>query len=428
MRYYAKAAVDALDALLADVAKSGAAEDVSVEDTAGKLDATDVETALAEIVGMIENVDSDNAVTISHTTGTLVYDFYQGGNDANHKIGTITIPEDMVATAGELVHPTPEHPITIDGQQVTSGTYIKMTIANADPFYIDVHDLIEYNDVDDTAEIALDNTNHVITATIVEINGSKLAAGSVAEAKLDSSVQTKLGLASSAVQSVSEGATNGTVSVDGTDVAVHGLGSAAYTASTAYDAAGTGASEAAAVLGESTDAATANTVYGAKAAASAADSKAQSALDLIGEIPQASSATTVIDYVDEKTGAGIDALDGSATIATAVNGVVTLKAGVVEEDGVIDNSTGSDITLAKVATTGAAVDVSITDSGSLFNGTEVETALAEAMTAANGAQSDVDALETYVGTIPGTATATDVVGYAEELAAAATLEWGTFGS
>ena len=283
-------------------------------------------------------------------------------------------------------------------------------------------------EVDDTAEIALDNTNHVITATIVEINGSKLAAGSVAEAKLDSSVQTKLGLASSAVQSVSEGATNGTVSVDGTDVAVHGLGSAAYTASTDYDAAGTGASEAAAVLGESTDAATANTVYGAKAAASAADSKAQSALDLIGEIPQASSATTVIDYVDEKTGAGIDALDGSATIATAVNGVVTLKAGVVEEDGVIDNSTGSDITLAKVATTGAAVDVSITDSGSLFNGTEVETALAEAMTAANGAQSDVDALETYVGTIPGTATATDVVGYAEELAAAATLEWGTFGS
>ena len=38
---------------------------------------------------------------------------------------------------------------------------------------------------------------------------------------------------------VAEGATNGTVAVNGSDVAVHGLGSAAYTATTAYDAAGT---------------------------------------------------------------------------------------------------------------------------------------------------------------------------------------------
>ena len=37
---------------------------------------------------------------------------------------------------------------------------------------------------------------------------------------------------------VAEGATNGTVAVNGSDVAVHGLGSAAYTASTAYEAAG----------------------------------------------------------------------------------------------------------------------------------------------------------------------------------------------
>ena len=45
--------------------------------------------------------------------------------------------------------------------------------------------------------------------------------------------------AGTAVQSVVEGSANGTVSVDGTDVAVHGLGSAAYTDASAYDAAGT---------------------------------------------------------------------------------------------------------------------------------------------------------------------------------------------
>lgn len=40
------------------------------------------------------------------------------------------------------------------------------------------------------------------------------------------------------VKSVTTGSTNGTISVDGTDVAVYGLGSAAYTASTAYDVSG----------------------------------------------------------------------------------------------------------------------------------------------------------------------------------------------
>ena len=40
---------------------------------------------------------------------------------------------------------------------------------------------------------------------------------------------------------VAEGSTNGTIAVNDTDVAVHGLGSAAYTSSDAYDAAGSAA-------------------------------------------------------------------------------------------------------------------------------------------------------------------------------------------
>lgn len=53
-------------------------------------------------------------------------------------------------------------------------------------------------------------------------------------------------------------------------------------------------------------------------------------------------------------------LDGSATIATESNGVVTIKAGVTEADGIISNNSDSDITLAKVATTGLAEDVNFT--------------------------------------------------------------------
>lgn len=97
--------------------------------------------------------------------------------------------------------------------------------------------------------------------------------GGIPKSDLASAVQTSLGKADSSVQSVAlaSGTNNGTLklTVNGTatdNIAVKGLGSAAYKADTAFDAAGSAAS----VLGESGDAATKNTVYGAKAAAKAA--------------------------------------------------------------------------------------------------------------------------------------------------------------
>lgn len=77
-------------------------------------------------------------------------------------------------------------------------------------------------------------------------------------------------------------------------------------------------------------------------------------------------------------------LDGSATIASVSEGVVTLKAGISEVDGIVSNNSGSDITLAKVATTGTAADVAIVDSGSLITATNVEDALQELATASSG--------------------------------------------
>lgn len=97
----------------------------------------------------------------------------------------------------------------------------------------------------------------------------------------------------------------------------------------------------------------------------------------IGEIPSGATATTVIGYIAEAITNAIANLDGSATIATESNGVVTIKGGITEADGVIDNDSSSDITLAKVATTGAAEDVSIADAGSKFEATTVEGALLE---------------------------------------------------
>lgn len=55
--------------------------------------------------------------------------------------------------------------------------------------------------------------------------------------------------------------------------------------------------------------------------------------------------------------AEIAKLDGSAVIASNVDGVVTIKTGVSEVDGKIANDAGSDIVLKKVATTGKAADI-----------------------------------------------------------------------
>ena len=94
------------------------------------------------------------------------------------------------------------------------------------------------------------------------------------------------------------------------------------------------------------------------------------AQDRTGEINAASidTATGIVSFkhdgveiftvsLADYLAAEVAKLDGSAVIASNVDGVVTIKAGVSEEVGKISNAAGSDIVLKKVATTGKAVDV-----------------------------------------------------------------------
>lgn len=74
----------------------------------------------------------------------------------------------------------------------------------------------------------------------------------------------------------------------------------------------------------------------------------------------------------------ITALTGSATIASNSDGVVTLKAGITETNGVVSNNSGSDITLAKVATTADAEDITV-DSAN-YGGSTATTNLQTALT------------------------------------------------
>lgn len=153
---------------------------------------------------------------------------YQLTKDGTGIGAVIDIPRDMVVSSGAVV----TNPV---GQ--VAGTYIELTLANAanDKLYINVGDLIEYvtsgSSAGDMVVINVD-ANHQVTATITD--------GTITKAKLASAVQTSLNLADTALQKadIVTGSANGTINVDGDDVAVKGLGSAAYVATTTFDAAG----------------------------------------------------------------------------------------------------------------------------------------------------------------------------------------------
>ena len=78
------------------------------------------------------------------------------------------------------------------------------------------------------------------TGSGLSVTSDGVAVSGVAKTQLATGVQTSLGLADSALQKadIITGTENGTISVDGTDVAVKGLGSAAYKADTDFDTAG----------------------------------------------------------------------------------------------------------------------------------------------------------------------------------------------
>lgn len=155
--------------------------------------------------------DSGNYAAVYHLT--------KNGTEVG---AAINIPKDMVVKSGSVV----TNPA---GQ--AKGTYIELVLANAtnDKIYIPVNQLIEYvtsGSAESDPIVVAVSADHKVTATITD--------GSITKAKLAAAVQTSLGKADSAVQKVATGTTNGTISVDGKEVSVAGLGSAAYTPSTDY--------------------------------------------------------------------------------------------------------------------------------------------------------------------------------------------------
>ena len=234
---------------------------------------TTIVAAINELDSAVGTLETGSSITVEESTPAGVlkrYTIKQGGTAVTG--GTIDIPKDLVVSSGAVVQVTREvenegeaneevvykigDDVTTDayitGENGGAGTYLKLVIANqTDPVFIKANDLVDvYTAAANATQVQLAISSNEISASIVAgsvtstelasnaVTTAKITDENVTKAKLASAVQTSLGKADSAVQSVAEGSTNGTVAVDGTDVAVHGLGTAAYTASSAYDAAG----------------------------------------------------------------------------------------------------------------------------------------------------------------------------------------------
>ena len=88
------------------------------------------------------------------------------------------------------------------------------------------------------------------------------------------------------------------------------------------------------------------------------------------------------DEIDE----AIEALDtqNDVAIANKSGDVVTIKAGISETDGIIAQGSGSDITLAAVASTGEAEDVAYDNTTSGLSATDAQAAIDELAAASSG--------------------------------------------
>lgn len=171
-------------------------------------------------------------------------------------------------------------------------------------------------------------------------------------------------LADSAVQSVVTGSTAGTIAVDGTDVAVNGLKSAAFVETTAFDAAGSAANAQAAAIEEARK--LANAAQAAATTKVVEGTDAGNNIEIVSATDEAGAVTYTVNLTDVASAAALakeaedraDAIDAiNEKIGTVTEGkdVVTMisdaeAAAKAYADGLVKNEDGT----AKFDAAGAA--------------------------------------------------------------------------
>lgn len=172
---------------------------------------TNVATAMDDLKDYVTESSSSRVVSIVESDDTTdyakVYTIKQGQN----VVGSINIPKDLVLKTGH---------VTEDGYIV-----LVLNDKNSTEISIDAHNLIEYvtsgSNTGDMIVVSID-ADHKVTASITD--------GTVTKTKLAPAVQASLGLADTALQKadITSGTANGTIAVEGSDVAVTGLHAIAF--------------------------------------------------------------------------------------------------------------------------------------------------------------------------------------------------------
>lgn len=350
---------------------------------------------------------------------------YHLTKDGKNEGVAINIPKDLVVASGSVVEL--EDGALPDGV-TEAGTYIKLILANSDkPIYINVGSLIEYvtggSGENDAIQINVSSDTHKVTASV--------KAGSLTKTMLDSDVQGSLDKANSAVQEVKVGGANGTISVDGEDVAVKGLQDAAYAtvASLNETAKGYADDVKTELLGKSTDTAESNTIAGAKKyaddVAAAAGTAAGTALTTeIGKLKNEDAAVDNQFVTAVKEANGIVTVERKALTAndipelaqSKISGLSTALSGKQDnltfdgtyEAGVNNVATVSTVNNAKTALVGdTSADATTTDGNTIADvrryvdaktkGIASDTALEALTTRVTTAEGEIDALQEAIG-------------------------------
>lgn len=288
-------------------------------------------TATAPTVSVQLSKDGGNALTleadglkvlvpeVTHPEYSIVADSNPGAFSAVYHLtkdganvgSAINIPKDMVVKSGSVQN---FESGALPTGVTTPGTYIVLTLANAtsDKLYIKVDDLIEYvtggSGENDAIQINVTSDTHKVSASVKD--------GSLTLAMLSSAVQASLNKADSAVQSVAEGTANGTIFVDGANVAVHGLQDGAYATVDSLNNTAQGYATAVKteLIGTDSDEASASTFVGAKKYADSVSATAKSEA-----IDSAQAKIEALDVTDEavakKFVSAVSETDGKITVS-----------------------------------------------------------------------------------------------------------------
>ena len=308
---------------------------------------------------------------------------YHLTKDGKNEGVAINIPKDLVVASGSVKEL--KDGALPDGV-TEAGTYIELILGNsAKPLYINVGKLIEYvtggSGENDAIQINVSSDTHKVSATVKN--------GSLTTDMLATEVVTSLGKADSAVQSVAAGDTNGTIKVDGNEVAVAGLQDAAYATVKSINDTAQGYVNTAktALEGTATDTDESVTIAGAKKyadkVAGAAATNADTALtNKIGELKNSDKAvekqfvTAVTEAggiitVERKALAVADIPELGVSKITGLQGLLDGKQATLTFDGdykagVNNAATVSTVNAAKAALIGdTGTDVTTTDGNTI---------------------------------------------------------------